>query len=181
MPLHLANVYFDTVRPILRTRMRRRTVDAVALSIVPLLASLLELEQTSDETADAIVSSFSDTGLISEEDMEAIRAELTSATHRFLAKNHATPSPWSRISSDLYPSTRGIPVEEAPVEEASADEDTYADIILAPENVSLLMRLLRAVGSVLVTFIEAFKPNKKDKKKKKKKNGADVRVSAAGQ
>lgn len=67
------------------------------------------------------------------------------------------------------------PVSTAPVSTTSNNEvedaeDTLVEVIMAPENVSFFLRVVRVVGDLLLSlFTSLTKPSKKKKKKKNKK------------
>lgn len=214
--MNLGEVYFDAVRPILREHLPRRTVESIALSVVPAMA---QLPHVSDES---VLAAFADTGLVPESTLAAISPKLLAAAHRLAAK-HLCLASLRRNSNDIFsltpprflvfltprispssvaaafratatprfsPRTKSVPQEKnmssEPIEVTEDDsQDTYAEIILAPENVSVFMRLLRAIGSLLTSLFESKSKSKKGKgkgkKKKKKKNVNDVRDDAGRQ
>lgn len=69
----------------------------------------------------------------------------------------------TKPTSEATTDQPGIEVEDA--------EDTLVEVIMAPENVSFFLRVVRVVGDLLLTlFTTLTKPSKKKKKKKNKKD-----------
>jgi len=90
-------------------------------------------------------------------------------TTRNLNEDAVLPEPVA-VPKETLDSKISAPEKEQTNIEPEDTEDTLAEVIMAPENVSFFLRVVRVVGDLLLNLVTALTKNKKKKKKKKKKD-----------